>query len=216
LTELCLIGRSSSHFTRITKIFAHELGVRYDFQIVHEIGSTRLGDFADNPALRVPSLRSGQNTWFGTLNICRELERRASVPHTVLWPEDVREPIAANAQEVVLETMAAEVVVVMARASDIAPDHPFMAKPFARIRASVSWLESELPGVLSRLPSHSLSFLEVSTFCLCKHLGFREILSIDDCANLSAFCREFERRPSAQHTEYHFDPEPQGPDSQSR
>lgn len=215
MSELCLIGRSSSHFTRIAKIFAHELGVRYDFQIVHELGSTRVGDFAENPTLRVPSLRSGASTWFGTLNICRELARRASVPHTVLWPEDVREPIAANAQELVLDTMATEVIVVMARLHGIAADHPFLAKPYARIRASVMWLENELPGVLARLPPHSLGFLEVSTFCLCKHLGFREIDSIEEFSNLSAFCREFGRRPSAQHTEYHFDPEPQGPDSRT-
>jgi glutathione S-transferase len=208
LTELTLIGRSSSHFTRIAKIFAHELGIRYDFRIVHEIGSTRVADFGDNPALRVPSLHSGANTWFGSLNICRELVRRASVPHTVLWPEDVREPHAANAQEIVLEAMASEVTIVMARASGIAEDHPFMAKPFARIRASVDWLENELSGALSRLPPHSLSFLEVSAFCLCRHLGFREILSIDERPNLSGFCREFGRRPSAAHTEYHFDPDP--------
>jgi glutathione S-transferase len=207
LTELTLIGRSSSHFTRIAKIFAHELGVRYDFHIVHEIGSTRLADFADNPALRVPSLRSGASTWFGSLNICRELARRATVPHTVLWPEDVREPLAANAQELVLETMASEVTIVMARSSGIADDHPFMAKPNARVRASVAWLEDELPGVLARLPPHSLSFLEVSAFCLCKHVGFRKILSIDDRPNLTAFCKEYGRRPSAEHTEYHFDPE---------
>jgi len=205
VTELCLNGRSSSHFTRICKIFAHELGIRYDFRVVHEIGSTRTTDFADNPALRVPSLRSGTNTWFGSLNICRELARRATVPHTLLWPEDVREPIAANAQELVLETMAAEVTIVMARLSGLTREHPFMAKPFARIGASVAWLENELPGVLSRLPPHSLGFLEVSAFCLFKHLGFREILSIDDRPNLTAFCREFGRRPSAEHTEYHVD-----------
>jgi glutathione S-transferase len=208
LTELVLFGRSSSHFTRIARIFAHELGIRYDFRIVHELGSTRLSDFGHNPALRVPSLRSGANIWFGSLNICRELARRASVPLAVLWPEDVRDPHAANAQELVLDTMASEVTVVMARASGIAGDHPFMAKPFARIRASVAWLEDELPGALARLPPHSLSFLEVSAFCLCKHLGFREILTIDDRPNLTAFCREFGRRPSAEHTEYHFDPEP--------
>ncbi|HEY3494663.1 MAG TPA: glutathione S-transferase N-terminal domain-containing protein [Polyangiaceae bacterium] len=214
MTELYLLGRSSSHFTRIAKIFAHELGVRYDFRVVHEIGSTRVRDFGDNPALRVPSLRSGGDIWFGSLNICRELARRATVPHTILWPEDVREPIAANAQELVLETMASEVTVVMARMSGIANDHPFMNKPYARIRASVEWLDAELPGVFSRLPPHSLGFLEVSALCLFKHLGFREILSIDDRPSLVAFCKEFERRPSAAHTEFHFDPEPAATDSQ--
>ena len=214
MTELSLIGRSSSHFTRIAKIFAHELGVRYEFRIVHEIGSTRVRDFGDNPTLRVPSLRSGTDTWFGSLNVCRELARRATVPHTILWPEDVRESLASNAQELVLETMASEVTVVMARMSGIAGDHPFMNKPFARIRASVEWLDAELMGVFSRLPPHSLGFLEVSAFCLCKHLEFREILSIQDRPNLVAFCKEFERRPSAVHTEFHFDPEPAPADSQ--
>jgi hypothetical protein len=72
----------------------------------------------------------------------------------------------------------------------------------------VAWLENELPGVIARLPKRSLSFLEVSAFCLCEHLGFREVMSIEDRPNLLAFCREFARRPSAGHTEYHFDRAP--------
>ena len=118
---------------------------------------------------------------------------------------------AANAQEIVLETMAAEVTLVMARAAKLPSDHSFLKKPVARIEASVAWLERELPGVLSRLPRGSLNFLEVTAFCLCTHLPFREVRSIDDCPNLLEFSRTFGARPSALATEYRFDQAPLDP-----
>lgn len=202
---LVIVGRSSSHFTRVARIFAHELGVPYDFEAVHEIRSTDAERFANNPTLRVPSLRTPQGTVFGALNICRELARRATGPARIVWPEDVAEPLFANAQEIVLETMAAEVTVVMARVTGLAPDHPFLEKPVQRIAASVAWLEDRLTRILALLPERTLSFFEVTTFCLGRHLTFREVLSIDDRPALRAFCDAFGERPSARATEYRLD-----------
>jgi glutathione S-transferase len=208
--RVVLVGRSSSHFTRAARIFAHELGVDYELSPVYDITSVGADAFAGNPTLRVPSLRTETGEWFGTLNVCRELARRARRPCSLVWPEDLTEATAANAQEIVLETMAAEVTVVMARVAKLTPDHPFLAKPVARIDASVAWLDRELPRVLARLPERSLCFLEVTAFCLCTHLGFREVRSIDDCPNLVEFSRAFGMRESARRTEYAFDrpPEP--------
>jgi hypothetical protein len=38
-----LVGRSSSHFTRVARLLAHELEVEHDFSPVYEIGSTDAG-----------------------------------------------------------------------------------------------------------------------------------------------------------------------------
>lgn len=208
VTDIVLVGRSSSHFTRIARIFAHELRVEHEFSPVYDITALDKQTFAENPTLRVPSLRAGNDTWFGSLGISRELARRAARPCSIVWPEDLSDAASANAQEIVLETMAAEVTIVTARLAKLAPEHPFLAKPVARIEASVAWLERELPGVLSRLPERSLSFFEVSAFCLATHLPFREVRSIDDCPNLLAFSRAFGERPSARATEYFFDRAP--------
>jgi len=208
VNRVVLVGRSSSHFTRAARIFAHELGVEYELSPVYDITSMGVDKFAGNPTLRVPSLHTETGVWFGTLNVCRELARRATRPCSIAWPEDLTDATAANAQEIVLETMAAEVIVVMARVTNLTPDHPFLAKPVTRIDASVAWLDRELPGVLVRLPERSLSFLEVTAFCLCTHLGFRDVRSIDDCPNLVEFSRAFGTRQSARSTEYAFDRPP--------
>lgn len=186
-------------------MFALELGVPFTFEPVYDITSTNLGTFADNPTLRVPSLRTDTGTFFGSLVVCRELARRAGAEGTVVWPEDLVDPSAANAQEIVLDTMAAEVTIITARLAKLPSDHAFLTKHFARIDASVAWLERELPRIVSRLPARSLSFLEVSAFCLCEHLPFREIRSIDDAPALTAFVRGFGERESARATEYRFD-----------
>jgi glutathione S-transferase len=205
MKDIVLVGRSSSHFTRIARIFAHELGLEYAFEPVYEIASRNASTFADNPTLRVPSLKTKSGTWFGSLNVSRELARRANRYDDVVWPEHLADAQSMNAQEIVTETMAAEATILMARAANLASEHPFLAKPLARVDASLAWLERELPDILARLSPSSLSFLEVSAFCLCAHLPFREVRSIDDCPNLVAFSRRFGDRESARVTEYRFD-----------
>jgi glutathione S-transferase len=82
-----IVGRSSSHFTRTVRMFAHECGVAYRFEPVLDLASRNPGDYAGNPALRIPIFATPQGTWFGALNICRELVRRAPQPPHVVWPE---------------------------------------------------------------------------------------------------------------------------------
>src|SRR5687768_16863330 len=72
-----LFGRSSSHFTRVARIVAAELGVAYTFRVVPNLLSTNPSDYGGNPALRLPVLHTAEGEWFGALNICRALERQA-------------------------------------------------------------------------------------------------------------------------------------------
>jgi glutathione S-transferase len=205
---LTLTGRSSSHFTRVARIYAAELEVPHDFHVVHAIASTTPGVFADNPALRVPSLSTPEGTWFGSLNVCRELARRSPVDALLVWPEDLSEPLTANAQELTLEGMSAEVTVVMGRLAGLSDEHPALEKPFARFRGAAAWLEANLEGALARLPERRLSFLEVSAFCFVTHLEFRELAKLDPFPKLRAFAAAFAARSAAERTPYRFDPPP--------
>jgi glutathione S-transferase len=205
---LTLIGRSSSHFTRVARIYAVELEVPHDFSVVHAIGSTTPGTFSGNPSLRVPSLHTPEGTWFGSLNVCRELARRSPVAAPLVWPEDLSEPLAANAQELTLEGMSAEVSVVMGRLAGLTDEHPALEKPFARFRGAAAWLEANLAGALARLPERRLSFLEVSAFCFVTHLEFRGLAELEPFPNLRAFAASFGARDAAERTPYRFDPAP--------
>jgi glutathione S-transferase len=203
--SLTLIGRHSSHYTRIVSIFAAELGVECAFEPVFDIGSLDAQVFAENPLLRVPSLRTPDGVWFGSLNACRELARRANGTVPLIWPEAHTTPLTANAQEITTDAMVTGVVIVTGRMSGLADDAPSLAKPFARLRGAVSWLEANLDAALAPLPERRLSFLEVSAFCMLTHLGFRELSSIEDRPRLLAFCQRFGARPSALGSGYYFD-----------
>ena len=50
-----IVGRSSSHFTRLVRLFALELGVAYEFAPVYDLSSLDARDYAGNPALKLPS-----------------------------------------------------------------------------------------------------------------------------------------------------------------
>lgn len=205
-----LFGRSSSHFTRITRIFAAELGVSYDYSIVKDLSSLDVEAYGGNPALRVPALVGPNGTFFGALNVCRELSRASERKLALLWPEACTSALLGNAQELVLHAMSVEVTLVMSKmgaSADAAPI-PNETKLRASLAKSLDWLESRWPSVLSELPARDLSYLEVSAYCLLTHLEFRQIADVTPFSSLSAFGEKFGTRESARSTTYRFDVPP--------
>lgn len=205
---IVLVARSSSHFSRITRIYAAELGVPHVFEPVFDITSTASSVFADNPLLRVPSLRTPEGTWFGSLGICRELARRSSAGLRLVWPEDLMHVVGSNAQEVVTDAMNTGVVITTSRMQKISDDSPALVKPFARLQGALGWLESNLDAAIASQPSGDLGFLEVSAFCFLTHLEFRGLGTLEGRPNLRAFCERFAARASARATPYRLDQPP--------
>jgi glutathione S-transferase len=205
-TSPVIIGRSSSHFTRIARIFAAELGVDYTFQVVRDLMSSNPEDYGGNPALRIPVLRTPQGNWFGALNISRELWRRSSSRPRVVWPEDLDKPLLANAQELALQSMAAEVSLIMDKAAGVSETSTHDAKLRKGLLNMMAWLEENVSAALAALPpQRDLSYLEVTLFCLVTHLEFREVLPTASYSELNRFRQQFETRASAQATTFRFD-----------
>jgi glutathione S-transferase len=205
MTTIRLIGRSSSHFTRTVRVIAHECNVDYEFQPALDLMSLSASDYGDNPALKLPILETPDGAWFGALNICRELVRRAPSRIRVVWPEDLSDRSAANAQELVLQGMATEVSLIL-RGLPAAGANPVDDKARESLMNSLVWLDLHLPAALRTLPAgRTLSFLEVSTFCFVRHLSFRGVADSSRYANLSAFCAAYADRSSLRETEYKFD-----------
>jgi glutathione S-transferase len=220
LTSLpTLFGRSSSHFTRVARIIAAELGVAYTFRVVPNLLSTDPSDYGGNPALRLPVLHTAQGEWFGALNICRVLDRlannaEASGPRLV-WPEDLDQPLTANAQELTLQAMSSEVALIMARVAKADEAAANLAKQRESLERMLAWLEAHASEVLAALPRAAvsrvtdgapvISFLEVTLFCLVQHLEFRGILPTAPYRALGEFCQRFAQRESARQTAFRFD-----------
>lgn len=203
MSQLQIVGRSSSHFTRTAQLFAHELGVPYEFRPVLDLLTLETGNYAGNPALKVPILVDEQGPLYGTENICRELLRRSGSTAQVVMRGDVNARLVANAEELILSAMSAEVSVITGRAAGLGAASP---KLLRSIENSLSYVEQHLDDVLAALPAkRRLSFVEVTLFCLVRHLPFREIMSVEAWPRLVAFGESFGQRDSARATEYHFD-----------
>lgn len=208
MTEVAftLIGRSSSSFTRVARIFAAELEVPYALQVVRDLKSLDTADYGENPALKVPSLRTRDASWFGALNICRELARVSQRGPRLVWPEELESPLLANFQELVLHAMSTEVGLIMSAGSEPAPDSPHRVKLTRSLTNTLSWLDTNLRAALAALPAErDLSYLEVTLLCLVTHLDFRQVLSTAPYLELTAFARAFGVRKSCSSTEYRFD-----------
>jgi glutathione S-transferase len=201
-----LYGRSSSHFTRIVRIFAAEMEVPLEFVLIRDLMSREPADYGENPALKMPTLESPDGTWFGSLGICRELARHHELNLDVVWPDQLESALASNAQELVLQAMSTEVAIVMGKASGVPADNAQQAKLRASLLGSLQWLEDNAGAAIATLPhERDLSYLEVSLFCLVEHLPFREVLDTAPYPNLRAHAGRFALRSSAKATPFRFD-----------
>ncbi len=201
--EVTLVGRSSSHFTRTARLFALELGVPHRFEPVLDLTSTDRAAYADNPALKVPILVDQHGPLYGTENICRELARRSALAERVVLRGQVGERVVANAEEMVLHAMSADVNLIMLGTPAAERDPPKVRRS---LENALAFVDVELDRALAALPAdRALSFLEAALFSLATHLPFRKIMEVGAYARICAFRDRFATRPSARATEYRFD-----------
>jgi glutathione S-transferase len=194
--ELSILGRSSSHFTRTVRMVAQELEIAYAFRPLADLASRAVHDYALNPALKIPILETPEGPWYGALNCCRELARRAPHKPQILWPEQLHERLAANAQELVLQGMSTEVALIMQ-----GPTIDTASKAFESLTNCLGWLDAHWREVRTT----RLSFLDITTYCFFTHLSFRQVADVGPYRVLQAFCDDFGARASAQATAYRFD-----------
>ncbi len=201
-----ILGRSSSHFTRVARIFAEELHVPYSLEVVRDLLSTRSLDYGGNPALKIPVLKSDESTWFGALNVCRQLARASTGAARIVWPEDLATALLANAQELITHAMSAEVGLIMRKVAGGDASSADQRKLIESLTQTLSWLENNVTEALHRLPTErDFSYLEVSLFCLVEHLEFRDVLPMNDYPCLRQFADRFGERAAARRTAYRFD-----------
>lgn len=156
---LTIIGRSSSHFTRVALMTAHELGVGIELVPIHDMARLEATHYAGNPALKLPTLRRADGSLlFGAENICRAIAELAAAQKTgstppIVWPEDLRSDVSRNAQELVWHAMAAQVQLIvgtfLGKLPPTTSSSPRVAKA-SRARSAGSTRTSRLPSTRYR------------------------------------------------------------------
>ncbi|SEM81364.1 Glutathione S-transferase [Stigmatella aurantiaca] len=209
---LRLTGRSGSHFTRVARMFAHELAVPVELDVVHDLTSLEPAAYGGHPALKLPTLHVEGALLFGTDNICRrlaELAGRANDPRVVL-SHHVTSDLVRSAQELVWHAMAVQVqLVVGLQFAKLPAESIFFTKAKAGMLGALAWLDARLDQVLAELPlPRDVSVFEVTLFCLVEHIVFRPAVSLDSFPNLRSFAAAFASRESAQRTVFRFDSAP--------
>jgi glutathione S-transferase len=199
-----IVGRSSSHFTRVVRIFAEELAVPCELQVVPSLLSTDASSYGANPGLRLPNLivPNGPPV-FGCLGGCRALAELSGRTLRIVWPEDLTSRLARNAHELTLQCMATEVSLIMLGTSGDAQS--YAEKLGVALEGMLEWLNEHVDEVVNVLPPRDLCFFEISLFCLVEHLPFRGVRSLEPYARLCRFRDRFAERPSAVATRFRFD-----------
>src|SRR5262245_25064892 len=154
MSVLQIVGRSSSLFTRLPLIFADELAVTCEMVPIYDMTALGPEVYAGNPALKLPILRANGTVLFGALNICRALAERASKPVRIVWPEELRDDLSRNAQELVWHGMAAQVQLTMGTIVGKLPaENVFFVKTRAGLEGALQWLDANLTKALRALPA---------------------------------------------------------------
>lgn len=208
--RLRITGRSSSHFTRVVRMVAHELALPTEYTVLADIMSTDTAHYSGHPALKIPTLHVDDRPLWGTDSITRRLVAlagRERDPRVVL-PHHLHDDLCLNAQELVWHAMSAQVTLVLGlRVSKLPADNVFFAKARLGLEGALAWLDPHLDAVLDALPApRDWSLFEITTFCLVEHLVFRPSVSLEGAPRLRAFAKEYGLRASAQHTPFFFDP----------
>lgn len=205
---LTLIGRQSSHYTRLVRIVAAELGVPLTLAPVFNLLSDDPAQFGGNPALKLPVLQHGDASVYGALAICRHLETLASGAPPIVWPEHRRQPLLLNAHELLAHLMAVQVEVVFHEFVEKRPPDAASRKRRQSLLNCLDWFEQHLDALLATTPPGSIDILQVGLFCLLEHLPFRNPIDLSHCPRLCAFVTQFGERASARATPYRFDAPP--------
>jgi glutathione S-transferase len=204
-----IIGRQSSHYTRQVRLLAHELGVEYALQPIHDLMSEDPAVFAGNPALKLPALRQGDTVVWGSLNACRWLARQADDGVArVFWPEQAATALAMNAHEVLAHAMAAQVEVVFHEIVSKRPPDAASRKRRTSLVECLGWLDRHWQDIRAELPPARIAIFDLGLFCLLEHLPFRNPMDLSSMSHLTAFAEAFGARPAAQATPYRFDAPP--------
>ncbi|HXU65300.1 MAG TPA: glutathione S-transferase N-terminal domain-containing protein [Polyangia bacterium] len=201
---LTLVGRSSSHFTRVARMFALDLGVSLAFRPVLDMTSLDPAIYGDNPALKVPVLIDEAGALFGTENICRELARRSGRRDQAILRGDLASRLVANAEEMILHGMQTDVIlVIQANAGGDAAASPKARRSLENVLGD---LDAHVDELVAALPAGRLvSFCETALYCLVTHLPWRKVLAIEAYGRLAAFGARYGERASARATAYRFD-----------
>ncbi|MFD0727502.1 glutathione S-transferase family protein [Lysobacter brunescens] len=204
-----IVGRQSSHYTRVVRMLALELGIDAPLAPIFDLMSTDPATYAGNPALKLPALRVGGDTVWGSLNACRHLARQIDGGEAlVFWPEDARTPLLMNAHEIVTHAMAAQVEVVFHEIVSKRPPDATSRKRRESLLGCLAWLDAHLDAIRGQLPGDRIALFDLMLFCLLEHLPFRNPVDLSGLPALTAFVADFGARASARATPYRFDAPP--------
>lgn len=204
-----IIGRRSSHYTRMVRLLAEELGVAYVLRPIHDLLSQDPAVFAGNPALKLPAARLGETTVWGSHNACRLIARSAPDGEArVFLPEQAHTALLMNAHEVLAHVMAAQVEVVFHEIVSRRPPDATSRKRRTSLMLCLEWLDKYLDEIHAGLPVNRIALFDLGLYALLEHVPFRNPIDLSPMPRLVDFVAAFGERASARATPYVFDAPP--------
>lgn len=205
MPSVTIVGRSSSLFTRVPRVFAHQAGVAVELSVVRDLAAQEADAYGGNPALKIPTLRrSDGGLVFGAANVTRVILDGTAL--RVAWPEDVRSDRGRNAHEMLAHAMSAQVQMIMGTVIG-ALDATVFAKVRRGLEGALGWLDANADAVLAEIAElgRDASWFAHALGCTVEHFAFRPTIDIAPYRALARFAEGWARGEAARATAYRFD-----------
>ena len=199
-----LFGRSTSHFTRVVTIFAHEVGFEYELVPIRKLRGMDPDAYGSHPGLKMPTMHFDSDVTYGAVNICREIARRTGKVDAVEWPYSrIDDAASANFDEIVFQAMSTQVAAVMAKeVARVDAENILLTKSLAGLTGMMQWLNANFAAYRRSQTAEKLSITEIALFCLLEHIKFRRSIGTEALFALNDFAKSFASRASAASTDY--------------
>ncbi|WP_417335340.1 glutathione S-transferase [Halobacteriovorax marinus] len=174
-----LYATPRSHFSRKVRILLELYSIPYEFIDVGNVADSDLETFGKNPLMKVPALIDGENWIIESDHIANYIVNKFDpVDKYQVKIESVAD---LNIRAVLNGTMTEEVKIILGKRTSIPiNEFSFFDKALASIGNGLDWLDLNFPKV----DVECLKYRDIHLVCLCEHLEFYKVISLDRYSNL--------------------------------
>lgn len=160
-----------SHFSRKVRLLLDLLKIPHTLHDVGNVAQNQISFFGDNPLMKVPVLKDGQQWIIDSDHIAFYLTK----VHAPDDPYDVftQKTFDLNARAILNGVMLEEVKIILAKRTGIETEnYPFFSKAKQSIELGVKWIHENL----SSFDNKNFKYRDLHLLCLWEHLEAHQLI----------------------------------------
>ncbi len=190
-----LYATQLSHFSRKVRVLLDLYSVPYEIIDAGNVAESNVEAFGNNPVMKVPTLVDGSDWLIESDHIANYIVDKFDSSDR--YEVKLRTVLDMNIRAILNEVMAEEVKIVLGKRTKIPIEqYSFFDKALLSIEKGLEWLNQNFPAV----DQGAIKYRDIHLVCLCQHLAYNKIVSLDRYEHLNACVATVANTPEIQKT----------------